>query len=41
MVFIILGIVAIIFTLICEHEPTIIIKCGQEVFDFTINRNNG
>lgn len=41
MVFIILGIVVIIFTLIGEHEHVIIIKFGQEVFDFTINRNNG
>lgn len=40
MLFIMLGIVAIIFTLIDEHEPTIIIKFGQEVFDFTIDRTN-
>lgn len=36
MLFIMLGVVAIIFTLIDE----IIVKFGQEAFDFTIERNN-
>lgn len=40
MVFIMLSIVAIIFTLTDEQEPIIIIKFGQEAFDFTIDRNS-
>lgn len=33
-----LGTVAIIFTLIEECEPTIIIKFGQKAFDFATDR---
>jgi len=40
MLFIMLAIVATVFTLIDEHEPAIIIKFCQKAFDSAVGRNN-
>lgn len=40
MFFLMLDIVMIIFTVIDENEHTIVIKFGQEAFDFAVDINN-